>query len=176
MREEKDLRLFFALWPTEAVRRNLQRAAETIELPTGARRVPAANLHITLHFIGNVERRELACLTRQAREVNARRFEIIVDRVDCFDKPRVGWLGLRRLPEPLSKLHLALGSQLGNCGFVPEDRPYRPHVTILRKHRGPVASTDFEPIAWSVDDFALVESRSSENGVQYRVLETFPLT
>ena len=54
MREKKDIRLYFALWPREGLRQRLHEAAATIPVDSRGRRVPRANLHLTLHFIGNV--------------------------------------------------------------------------------------------------------------------------
>ena len=176
VREPRDLRLFFALWPDERVRRELQQAGQTIALCEGARYVTAANLHLTLHFIGNVDHGELPCLKRQARKVFGRGFELVIEGSGCFSKPKVGWLGCEDIPPALGHLHQELGSRLGECGFEPEKRPFRPHVTVLRKYRASPPKPEFEPIRWPVGDFSLVESRSGENGVQYRVLETYPLT
>ena len=175
MREPRDLRLFFALWPDDRVRRALQQAAQTIARPDGARYVPAANLHLTLHFIGNVDRRELPCLKRQARKVRSHGFEVVIDDSGCFSKPKVGWLGCEDIPPALGHLHRELGSRLGECGFEPEKRPFRPHVTVLRKYREAPPQPAFASIHWPVTDFSLVESRSVKNGVQYRVLESYPL-
>ena len=54
MREKKDIRTFFALWPNDALRDSLHSASKTIPVERPARRVPQYNLHLTLHFIGNV--------------------------------------------------------------------------------------------------------------------------
>jgi len=52
VRENKDIRLFFALWPGEALRERLHGAANSIPTQGSARRVAHDNLHLTLHFIG----------------------------------------------------------------------------------------------------------------------------
>ncbi len=175
MREKKDIRLFFALWPDEAVRAELHRAGNTINLERPARRVPRYNLHLTLHFIGNVSFAQMDCLRQQARMVRAEAFELSIDRQGCFSRPRVGWLGCREMPAALSELHKQLGQRLQRCDYQPEARQYNPHVTVARKIRSVAESASFAPIAWKVGAFSLVEVRQVENGVQYRVVETFPL-
>ena len=175
MREKKDIRLFFALWPDDALRAELHRASNTITVERPARRVPHYNLHLTLHFIGNVFLGKMDCLRQQARLVEAEAFEISIDRQGNFRKPRVAWLGCREIPLALQELHKQLGQRLQFCDYRPETRHYNPHVTVARKIGAIADSPGFAPIAWKVGAFSLVEVRRIENGVQYRVIETFPL-
>ncbi len=175
MRENKDIRLFFALWPDDALRDRLHRASNTLTVERPARRVPHRNLHLTLHFIGNVFFKQMDCLRQQARLVKAEAFELNIDRQGYFSKPRVCWLGCREIPTALRELHEQLGQRLQLCDYQPEARRYNPHVTVARKIGAVAESGSFAPIAWKVDEFSLVEVRQIKNGVQYRVIETFPL-
>jgi 2'-5' RNA ligase len=175
VRENKDIRLFFALWPDAALRARLHRASNTISVERPARRVPHYNLHLTLHFIGNVLFGKMDCLRQQARLVEAAAFELSIDRQGHFSKPRVAWLGCREIPAGLREMHEQLGQRLQLCDYRPEARHYNPHVTVARKIGAIVDSASFAPIAWKVEAFSLVEVRQVENGVQYRVIETFPL-
>jgi 2'-5' RNA ligase len=175
VRESKDVRLFFALWPDTTLRASLQDAADSIVLNSAARRVPTANLHLTLHFIGNVYFDEMACLRERARDVEAAAFELTIDQQGFFSRPRVAWLGCSLLPDALGELHRQLGARLQCCGYRPETRPYHPHVTVARK-AGPIdADAAFTPLRWPVDRFSLIEVQPFENGVQYRVVESYPL-
>ncbi len=175
MRDKKDLRIFFALWPDPGTRRELARIAASQRLSRPARPVPEYNLHLTLHFIGNVYRRDLDCMQQAARELGAEAFEISVDCRGFFAKPRVGWLGCTQVPDALSDLHAALGRRLKSCGFRAEKRAYNPHVTVARKLTKPLPDLPFEPLRWKVDNFVLIESRAVDGGVKYEVIETYPL-
>ena len=175
MRDKKDIRLFFALWPGEALRERLHDAANGIPMADPARRVAYGNLHLTLHFIGNVYFEEMVCLQRQASRVKAEKFHFDIDCQGFFSKSRVAWLGCAEAPAALDELHAQLGRQLQLCGYQPEKRRYHPHVTVARKI-GPVTDAwQSEAIPWAVAEFALVEVQQLENGVQYRVVETYPL-
>jgi 2'-5' RNA ligase len=175
VRQSKDVRLFFALWPPTALRRQLHEAACAIPLAAGARRVPRSNLHLTLHFIGNVYFAQMDCLQAVARRVDARRFRLDLDCQGFFARPRVAWLGCREIPSALVDLHRELGARLRSCDYQPELRPYHPHVTVARK-TGPISTAvGFDPLCWAVNEFALVEVQAVENGVHYRVVETYPL-
>ena len=175
MRDKKDIRLFFALWPDEALRERLHAAAKEVPIEGAARRVPRNNLHLTLHFIGNVYFEEMICLQRQAHRVGAENFQFDIDCQGAFSKPRVAWLGCRKAPAALGELQAQLGRQLRLCGYRSESRRYHPHVTVARKIEPVSDSVPFEPISWAVTEFALVEVQQLENGVQYRVVETYPL-
>jgi 2'-5' RNA ligase len=175
VREKKDIRLFFALWPDDALRQRLQEAAITIPVAAGGRRVPGANLHLTLHFIGNVYFEQMDCLQAAARSVNAPGFGLTIDVQGFFKKPQVAWLGCDKPPAALDDLHRQLGLSLQSCHFQPEARPYHPHVTVARKSGSIAANACFAPIAWSVTEFVLIEVQAIENGVQYRAVETYPL-
>jgi 2'-5' RNA ligase len=175
VRESKDVRLFFALWPDTTLRASLQDAADSIVLNSAARRVPTANLHLTLHFIGNVYFDDMACMRSQARLVDASAFQLSIDTQGCFARPRVAWLGCSDIPEALANLHRQLGARLQSCGYQPEARPYHPHITVARKVAAIDDNPGFTSLRWQVDEFALVEVHPVENGVQYRVVETWPL-
>jgi 2'-5' RNA ligase len=175
VREKKDIRLYFALWPQETVRLRLHEAAATIAVDSRGRRVPRANLHLTLHFIGNVYLAQMECLQRAARLVRAAAFDLTIDQQNYFNKPRVAWLGCSNPPAALDDLHQQLGRHLQICDYEPEVRPYQPHVTVARKV-GPIgAESGFARVDWRVTEFALIEVRTIENGVQYRAVETYPL-
>jgi len=175
MRAQKDSRIFFALWPDAALRKRLSLRAHLIPVERPARRVPDHNLHLTLHFIGNVSFDELDCLQPAARKLVAPRFELSLDCYGHFAKPRVAWLGCGEVPEALQMLHQQLGECLQPCGYRPEKRRYNPHVTVARKMKSAPAMEMFEPLGWKVDNFVLVESRAVDGGVRYEVIETYPL-
>ena len=162
-------RIFFALWPGAETRAALQRAVRTVSIERPARLVPVYNLHLTLHFIGNVSRE-----TAQAVEASA--FELKMDRVGHFRPPRVAWLGPATTPPALADLHAALASVLAPCGYRAERRRFTPHLTFARKIDAAPPATKFIPVEWRLEDFVLLRSRIVDNGVQYEVAETYPLT
>ena len=176
MREKKDCRLFFALWPDQELRRQIIELFSAFELKDSkARFMRAMNIHMTLHFIGNVSFAERDCLRREAAKQSGRPFQLQIDCQGFFEKPKVLWLGCSRPPRDLFELQRELGELLLPSGFSPENRPYNPHVSIARKLRREPAPVEFKGLDWSVDRFVLVESHSIASGVEYRVIDEFPL-
>lgn len=172
---QRQRRIFFALWPDTATRERLASIAARMPLQAPASRVPQYNLHLTLHFIGNVDARVADDMCRRARIVEAGAFDLEIDRSGHFGGPRVGWLGCDMVPAGLRDLHARLGNALRDCGYTPEARDYRPHVTVARKVAGAPAPVVFEALRWKVDNFVLLESRATARGVEYQIVESYPL-
>jgi len=62
-------------------------------------------------------------------------FEIEVGGAGCFPSarnPRVLWVGLSQIPEPLKQLSGNLEDELERLGFAREKRKFSPHLTIGR--------------------------------------------
>ncbi|MEE8375705.1 MAG: 2'-5' RNA ligase family protein, partial [Acidimicrobiia bacterium] len=62
------------------------------------------------------------------------------------------------------------------AGLEPEERPYRPHLTISRirppRDIGPLTAESFD-LKWSCDEIVVYQSEAGEGGVRYEPLETF---
>ena len=176
MREKKDVRLFFALWPDDEVRAQIASVLNQINLDRGkCRLVKNSNLHLTLHFIGNTSIAEMKCLDLHARGFNAEPFEFRLDCSGYFKKPKVFWIGCQTVPQALFDLHENLAEQISQCAYKPETRPYSPHMTVARKFTELPGSIPFEPVLWQVDRFVLVGSISVSEGVRYEVVKSYPL-
>ena len=166
-------RLFFALWPSAKMREALIPLLK-LNHECGGRPHPPGNLHITLNFLGGVNANTRDCLEQAAGEIVIPPFELTLDRFGYWPRPRVVWLGCSETPGPLLDLVSGLNRVGEQCGLEPEQRPYQPHLPLLRKAKqGPSeAAPEFQ---WSVKDFVLAESVSTSGGVEYRVLRRWPL-
>ena len=170
MGEGGNQRLFFALWPDEGTRERL--ATLAVDDITD-RWVSGDNLHVTLAFLGSVDKHVRACAEHVASQVKAQSFMLHLDEIGYWRKPRVLWVGASRLPSPLVQLLSSLNEGLSTCGFKPERREYRAHVTLTRKVHKPIAHRSIDPIPWPIDSFVLVESRTLLAGASYQVLRTW---
>lgn len=181
--ESRHHRLFFALWPTQTVRQSIL----DVFSPFGTRLTGVAiqprNLHITLHFIGNVSTQKKQCLHQAAHLVTAKPFTINLDCFGHFSRARVFWMGMSQIPAELLVLQSRMADSLRtNCEFQQDARPYQPHISLLRKYRVTSAAAEevmypsSKTISWAIEQFVLLESRPSVQGVEYRVVENYPLT
>lgn len=172
----KNHRIFFALWPDDETRIHIAKSLKQLgKDKLNGRIIPSENIHITLHFIGNVSEQKLECLHNAAQTVVAKNFHFELDHFGYFYKPKILWLGLKENPEGLKTLHQVLGQALANCSYQVEHRPYAPHVTLMRKLTKPESLEKIFPIQWSAREFVLVESIPVEGGVRYEVRERYSI-
>jgi 2'-5' RNA ligase len=168
-------RLFFAVWPAPEVQRALGEIARGARSECGGRAIPAENIHLTLVFLGNLPRERLAALETLGPAVRGRRFDLTVDRLEYWRHNRILWAGTSACPEALQALVSSLQEAVAGSEFRFDQRPYVPHVTLLRNARRAPANERCPAVAWPVDGFALVESAPRERGRAYQVLRSWPL-
>lgn len=170
-------RLFFALWPDERLRSQLQ--ATIPSLLHGVRGKPQRpdQWHVTLEFLGEVTAERQPAIRAAASNVQCRAGHVSVtfDHLEHWRRPQVLCLVAAQVPAALGRLVAELHAALRAEGFVPESREYRPHVTLARKVGaapvGPVPS----PVVWHADRFALVQSVADAAGSRYEPLQWWNL-
>ena len=174
MRPVEDVRLFFALWPDDDVRLQIVENLWQLDLDRNKNRlVSNNNLHLTLHFVGNVSITKMKCLDRQARQVKSEKFDLSLDYSGYFKKPKVLWLGCRTVPQALIDLQQSLGREIAECEYTPEQRPYSPHLTVARKIYQEPEPVAVAAIHWQVYRFVMVESIADLAGVRYEIVESY---
>lgn len=162
-------RLFFALWPDDDTRRQCVNLIRTMACKHG-RAVQPGNLHVTLTFLGNVDAATELLVVEAAAEIHAPNMVITFDQVDFWRKPRILCLSSTNPDPSVTSLATSLNAMAAEYGVPVDERPFAPHVTLVRKARRP-ARVEFEPIAWPADSFCLVESCTLPEGVEYRVIK-----
>lgn len=138
--------------------------------------------HITLQFLGNTSPEQYACLVPRLRALHAPPVPVCLEELGCFERAGILFAGVRLTPELLS-LQERVTAATQPCGFVPEARPYQPHITLARakgQRRGLgelKAKTRRQPnfSRFAAREFLLYESFLSPAGSRYEVRERFPL-
>ncbi len=139
------LRTFIAIElssEAEAALANLQSRLKTATPPHSIRWTAPQNIHLTLHFLGDMRAEAVAQISDALASVaaTAAPFTLTLGRLGCFPntrRPRIIWTGVDGDMEPLLQLHRHLGEQLkAAINFSPETRPYSPHLTIGRVKNG----------------------------------------
>lgn len=174
-------RLFVAIRPPAPVRARLMAAMGGV---AAARWLTEAQLHLTLRFIGDVDRHGARDVDAALNSVHHPPFEIALAGLGAFDRrgePVTLWAGVAP-HAPLRALHRKIDQALVRAGLPPEGRAYRPHITLARLPRGagPVGglierSAEVSGPAFEVDEFRLYESRFTPDGPAYSVAERYSL-
>ena len=142
---EKTIRSFIAIELTDEARRglaHLQGQLKDILPPDTVRWTPARNIHLTLHFLGDVSADHLDAVKDAIQESAAgtSSFSLSLSDLGCFPntrRPRILWAGISGDTDLLAHIQGRLGIHLKQAiGFQPESRTYSPHLTIGRVKRG----------------------------------------
>ena len=174
-------RLFVAVRPPEAIRDLL---IDAMDDSPDFRWQDDAQLHVTLRFVGEVERPLANDLADVLSAIRAQPFSVRIKGVGRFEQRSSGalWAGVEPR-EPLAALAAKIERACVGIGLEPERRAFHPHITLARwkgrrtrelqsfleRHRG-LASEPFDIAA-----FALFESRLSRQGAHYEEVATYSL-
>jgi 2'-5' RNA ligase len=168
-------RVFFALWPEADVAQALAAAAREAQAECGGRATAPEKIHLTLFFVGDVERERVVSLQALACSLRTDAFSLDVNAIDYWRHNRIVWGGPRHWPHALAMLVAELQEHLSAEGIKSDERPYVPHVTLVRNARRAPKRRTLGPLAWHADDFVLVESVPAGSGVRYDVIGRWPL-
>ena len=171
-----EIRIFFALWPTDQIQQQLHSLAKQLRPQYRGRIMRAETLHMTLQFIGNIKRPELPKLLTAASKVAVPSFTLALGKVAFWKHNRIAYATLKNHAPMLDELVAALKTQLAAEGVVYADTKFSPHVTLMRNVEHTLPTRDFAAIEWSIDSFILVETKLTDQGARYKILQQWPLT
>ena len=174
-------RLFVAIRPPEAVRDLL---IDAMDDSADFRWQDDEQLHLTLRFVGEVDRPLAEDLAAALAAIHATAFTLRVHGTGRFAQRSAGalWAGVEP-KAPVAALAAKVERVCQSVGLEPERRAFHPHITLARwKGRRTRELADFlertrglasEP--FEVDRFALFESRLSRHGAHYEEAASYPL-
>jgi len=162
------MRLFLAVRLSPEICRTLLAAQEALRRQ-GARGSFSRpeNFHVTLAFLGETEN-ERGARNAMDAACNGGAFPLELSGVGNFGQLR--WVGVRsggRLEELALRLQDALRAQ----GFALEERPFRPHITLVRRLSVPCPPlSDLPHTAMTVDAVSLMRSERIRGVLTYTEL------
>jgi 2'-5' RNA ligase len=188
------MRLFVGIALPPAVSDALERIRQQFEPRSGPpgsdpalRWSAPESWHVTLQFLGAVADDRAACVCEQLKTVRAAPASVRIEGLGFFERAGVFWAGVVLTPQLLT-LQQLVTTAMRHCGFIPEDRPYSPHITLARA-KGRSGARALSPLRKALEqhktqlraefaapEFLLYESLPGPEGSRYEVRARFPLT
>ena len=130
------MRLFVGIPLAEAVRDEISALTARLKSKNdGLRWSAPESWHITLAFLGNTGREQYECVAARLGELHLPPVPIALEKVELFARGGVLVVTVRPTPQ-LLQLQQRVSAAAEFCGFVPEARPYQPHITLARSSKG----------------------------------------
>jgi 2'-5' RNA ligase len=141
--------------------------------------------HITLQFLGDTNPEQYECLITRLAEVHSKAVSVHLSELGFFDRAGVFFADVVPTPELVSLAdHVMEVTHL--CNFLPEPRPFHPHITLARtkgQSRGKSLRVIKENIhgqtaftRFTAAEFLLYESHLSQTGSTYQIRHRFPFS
>ena len=141
--------------------------------------VKPENMHLTLKFLGEVDKNILDEARIRLKDVKFKPFDVSLDNLGVFPHEnymRVLWIGVKgRVNELSNKIDPALAD------LFPKEKKFHAHITLGRikfisdklnfKERLKIRVEG----SFKVNSFRLIRSELTENGPRYEILEDYPL-
>jgi 2'-5' RNA ligase len=188
------MRSFLAITPDDEARSALATLLVDVERVAAGESAAlrwsrAANVHLTVHFLGNLSEAQTASVRSQLEAALAiAPFDATFGHLGTFPQsrpPKVFWVAIDQGRDEMIAIHAELGRRLKAAGIAVEDRPFTPHVTLARVRDGEqnrarkIAQrlTDLRVprVRWRVDHVTLYHSDLSGPAPRYEAVQQVPL-
>ena len=178
------IRAFFAVQLPDAQREQLGRHLEACAAAApDFRWATRDNLHVTLRFLGSVEREVAERIAYAAAGEAGPAFEVGLGGMGTFQRGRlvrVVWLGVRDGGEPMRRIAGLLERECRAAGLSPEARAFKPHLTLARARPRDGAALPALPeppelAPWTAREVILFSSHLGRGGAVHEPIRALPL-
>lgn len=146
-------------------------------LPAFPNPVPIANFHVTSLFLGQVSEHQLEQLCTDIDGLDLPAFSMHLNQLGYWSKPKILFVGCQNPPPEAETLAHTLLGFAKQAKIVVQERPYVPHLTLVRKCPEHAPAPLFEPdFTCRFDALHLFESVSGKHGVHYPIRHTWPFS
>lgn len=184
------MRLFVSIDVPDELADAVAELQEAFAGADGLRLTDPGSVHVTLKFLGEVDRERLSELTSAIEaavdESGVGSFEAEFGGLGVFPSTEyisVVWFGVREGSDEMTRLYEAIERRTVELGFDPESHEFTPHATLARMdHAGGkelvqrlVRERDPTIGRTTVEEIRLTESELGPDGPTYSTIEDFPL-
>ena len=186
---EKILRTFIAVPVPADLRSKKTMLYSTIDESKGnINWVKNNQLHLTIKYLGNTPESEFEKIITNINNITNKMvpFRLNIENTGCFpvpERPRVLWMGIKGILEPLHELVMMIEESMDNLGFPKEQNDYHPHITLAKiKYPQKITpdislflNSTYDPIVLEVDRVQFFSSELLPSGTIYTLIKSFPL-
>jgi 2'-5' RNA ligase len=146
----------------------------------GLRWTAPESWHITLEFLGETRPDQYSCLVSGLGELRSPSFPVQLGALGFFDRAGVFFAGVQ-ITGPMLSLQQSVSAATSRCGFVPETRPFHPHITLARAKGQGLKTLQNRALSqpafacFTAREFILYESFLAPGGARYEMRESFNL-
>ena len=132
------MRVFIAVEFDDDIKRYLKQVQDIVKTTTvSGNFTHYSNFHLTLKYIGNIYNGEYEELCQCIDDACSRTapFSIRIGDIGAFHKKNssILWVAVTEGRSELKRLFERIETEVVESGFEPENRKYRPHITIGKK-------------------------------------------
>jgi 2'-5' RNA ligase len=175
------IRLFVAIRPPEDIRDLM---VDAMDEDPAFRWQSDEQLHLTLRFIGEVDRPLAEDVAAALESVRVPPFSLRLAGLGSFDHRGGGSLWADVDPrDEVIRLAAKIERACQSAGLAPEHRAYRPHITLARwsgprsrEARAFLANRSLTSPPFEVTEFTLYQSHLSRHGARYDPVASYPLS
>lgn len=156
-------------------------AEKMTTLAVPGRLAPPENWHLTLRFLGTIDRVTYERFLSALEVADVDPFEIGLGGIGAFPnlrKATVVWVAVENGREGLATLNEIAEEAAQSAGLLVEERPFHPHLSLSRV-RPPADVRSLEGVlielGWRCDRVVIYRSRTGRGGARYEPLETLRL-
>ena len=184
------MRLFISVDLPDRLADSIATVQKPLDGASGLRVTDPNQAHVTLQFLGDVDRSRVPDIERElaqgVADATVDPFTVRFEGLGVFpslEYIRVVWLGVSEGTDALTQLQEAIETRMTTLGFEGDEHDFTPHVTLARMdHAGSkelvqrmIRNRDPTVGEMRVSDVRLTESTLTDTGPAYTTVERFPL-
>jgi len=149
-----------------------------LESLCSGRKTKIENIHLTLVFVGEVDPIKLEALREAGNktgELGIRAFELVLDGIRYWKHNQIVYATAATITPELVDLVNGLQIAVSAAGFGLENRPYVPHITLMKRASCQALPQLQEPVVWRVREWMLVKSEQTSGGSVYSPVHRWSL-
>ncbi len=141
------------------------------------------NLHITLEFLGNTDKRGLDNILSAVQKTASafKPFDVWLDKIVLgpnLNEPTMFWATIF-IDQNIMKLKNLLDENMRTMGFNLDNREFNPHITLARAKgnqlKGKKTNIILKDIGFNVKSVEVMQSQLHASGSRYEIAESFNL-